>query len=227
MRKTLLATTLALPLLASAATNLVTNGSFEDGQNGLSGWAIGGVAGQGYTPAAIFYGAAQGYPNGAFGEAVPANNAPTNSPDAVGKRAAYFVDDFASNQTLSQSVFLNPGLYQIGFSAYAPANGYANRVEATFSGVVAGVSLASYAVSSGPATTWQTFAGAANIVAAGNYLIEFTFNTNGFPAKDVVIDQVYVIAGNPPPPIPEPSTYALMFAGLATVGFVARRRRPV
>jgi PEP-CTERM motif len=227
MRKTLLATALALPMLASAATNLVTNGSFEDGLDGLSGWAIGGVAGQGYTPAAIFYGAAQAYPNGAFGEAVPANNAPTNSPDAVGNRAAYFVDDLATDQTLSQTVFLNPGLYQIGFSAYAPANGYTNLFDATFAGVVAGVSLASYDVSSGPSTTWQTFAGAANIVAAGNYLIEFTFNTNGFPAKDLVIDQVYVIAGNPPPPIPEPSTYALMFAGLAAVGYVARRRRRV
>jgi PEP-CTERM motif len=28
------------------------------------------------------------------------------------------------------------------------------------------------------------------------------------------------------PPIPEPSTYALMLAGLSVIGFVARRRRP-
>lgn len=208
---------LAVP---ASAANLVVNGSFEDG---LNGWTIGGTAGQNYTPAAITYGAAVPYPNGAFGEAVPANNAPTNSPDAVGTHAAYFVDDFATNQSLSQTVALAAGIYQIGFSAYAPANGYANIYDATFSGIVASVQLASYAVSNGPVTTWQTFAGAANLTG-GNYLVEFVFNTAGYPAKDVVIDQVYIIAGNPPIGVPEPATLALFGAGLLGLGLVRRRR---
>lgn len=209
--------------LANAApVNLVTNGSFE---GGLTGWTIGGTDSQNYPPVAIFYNTAAGYPTGAFGEAIPQNNAPTNSPDAVGNRAAYFVSDLTVNQSLSQSIsVLNAGMYQIGFSAYAPANGYANLYDATFSGVIATVQLANYAVSTGPVTTWHTFAGAANLTA-GNYMVEFVFNTNGVPAKDVVIDQVYVIEGNPPVNVPEPGSIALLGLGLAGVAAVARRQQ--
>ena len=213
---------LALAAPSHAAVNLVSNGSFE---SGLAGWTIGGTDAQGFPPVAITYGAAAAYPVGAFGEAVPANNAPTNSPDAVGEHAAYFVTDLATNQSLSQTVFLSAGEYQIGFSAYAPSNGYNNSVEAFFSGTIADSVLANYAVSTGPVTTWQTFSGSKTITTAGNYLVSFVFNTSAFPAKDVVIDQVYIIAGNPPVPgVPEASTWALLIAGFGMVGFAARRR---
>jgi hypothetical protein len=214
---------------AIAAPNLVVNGSFEDpaGQGagtGLAGWTIGGTETQGYPPVAIFYNSASGYPTGAFNEAVPQNNAPTNSPDAVGLRAAYFVSDLASNQSLTQSVYLTAGTYQIGFSAYAPRNGYNNAGDATFQGIVASISLASYSVKGGLATTWQTFAGATDILADGFYDVQFVFNTNHVPAADVVIDQVYIIAGNPPIGVPEPGTLALLGLGLAGLGLARRRR---
>lgn len=207
---------------ASAAPNLVVNGSFE---SGLSGWTIGGTDLQGFPPVAITYNSATAYPTGAFGEAVPPNNAPTNSNDPVGTHAAYFVSDLTINQSLSQTVFLTPGVYQIGFSAYLPANGFANAGDATFTGDVAGVTLASFAASTGTAQTWQTFQGSTTIAVAANYLVDFVFNTSLIPSKDVVIDQVYIIAGNPPIGTPEPMSIALLGGSLMGLGLVRATRR--
>jgi len=205
----------------AAPVNLVTNGSFE---NGLTGWTETGTN-TGFPVAAIFYNSATGYPIGAFGEAVPPNNALTNSPDAAGERAAYFVDDNAVNQTLSQTVTLAAGIYQIGFSAYLPLNGFVNFFGATFSGVIVDMMVANFSIGAGPAGTWRTFAGAANIATAGDYLVSFVFNSLGNPAKDVVIDQVYVIAGNPPPPVGVPGPASLALFGIGLLGLAATRRR--
>jgi len=212
----------AFGIASALPVNLVSNGSFE---SGLTGWSIGGTDGQGFPPIAINYNSnAQYSGGGAFGEPIPQNNAPTNSPDAVGTKAAYFVSDLATNQSLFQTIsILTAGFYQIGFSAYAPQNGFDNANDATFSGVIASFTLANYSVKSGLATTWQTFSN--NIfLTANNYTAQFVFNTNGRPAADVVIDQVYVIA-TPPAEVPEPGSLALLGLGLAGLAFVARRKQ--
>jgi len=176
------------------------------------------------VPVAITNGAAAAYPIGPYGAAVPQNNAVTDSPDAVGTRAAYFVDDFAGDQSLSQIInVLTAGLYRIGFSAYAPANGFANRFDARFSGMIAGMELANYAVGSGSVTTWGAFSGMTNL-SAGNHLVQFTFNTKGYPAKDVVIDNVYVIS-SPSIEVPEPGSLALLGLALAGLAVATHRKQ--
>jgi len=212
-----------LGAVSADAANLVANGSFE---SGLAGWTISGSWESPYAPAAIFYNSTAGYPVGAFSEPVPQNNAPTNSPDGVGERAAYFVADNAVNQTLSQVFTVGAGqggLYQVGFSAYAPLNGFNNANDATFTATIAGNLLASYSVKSGVAQVWTTYASSGLLLAEGTHTVEFVFNSNGYPAADVVIDQVYVIKGDPPS-VPLPAAAWLLLSGLGGLGFLGRRK---
>lgn len=211
---------IAATLVAGAAhakVNLVTNGSFE---SGLSGFTLVGTEGDGHPPVAITYGAAAAYPVGAFGEAVPVDNAVSLSPDAAGSHGAYFVSDF-SHQALQQSIFLKAGHYQIGFDYYAPRNGFNNANDATFTGTIAGVTLVSAKVSAGPVTTWTNYSGEVNLATDGFRDVTFRFDTSAAPAKDVVIDRVYVAS------VPEPAAWGLMLAGFALVGMAQRRRTTV
>ena len=228
MRITLLKSLLAGLCIAAAGSasaapvNLVANGSFE---SGLAGWTASGTTLS--NPAvAIFYGAALPYPNGAYGEAVPAPTNATASPDAAGSRGAYFVDDGSINESLGQSIFLAAGSYRIGFDVYAPNNGYANANDAMFSAQIAGIDLANYAVSTRPSVTWTNYSALVTIASSGFYSASFVFNTpNAGAAKDVVIDRVYVIATDETGGrvIPEPGSLALV--GVALAGLVAVRRR--
>jgi PEP-CTERM motif len=216
MRKLVLATLLGFPLLASAATNLITNGSFE---SGLANWSVTGTAPDGYPATVITYNTPTPYPNGAFGEAVPTDTAVNLGPDAAGTQALYFVSDF-STEIVSQSFTVpTSGLYTFGLDVYLPANGFANAVNATFGIKLGSINLGTFPLSSFAPTAWTPGTTAVNLVA-GVYNVALSFNSDGKPAKDIVIDKVYLISS-----VPEAGTPAMLLAGLAGIGFVAARRR--
>jgi len=207
---------------ASAAVNLLINGSFETGD--FSGWTYAGVTPLGAPAVIIPYNSPAGYPNGAFGEPIPPDNSASPSPDPVGDNAAYFVADAAS-ESLSQSVFLDVGQYTIGFSVYVPFNGFNNSGNATFTGTVAGVNLANFTVDGSTPGVWMHFAGVANIAVAGNYDTAFSYLSGPAPAGDFVVDRAYIVAGDVTGGIPEPTTWALMILGFGGAGASLRMRR--
>lgn len=215
-----LAASFALATSAHAAINLLNNGSFE---SGTGGWTLGGAQGDGDPARVIDYNSAD-FVTGAYGEAVPPDNSSSLSPDAPGDHAFYFVSD-VSTETLSQSVFLQAGTYNIGFSAYIPLNGSTNPLDAIFTATFAGVQLTpiGYTVGAGPVQTWTHYTGVVTILSGGNYLANFAFNTNGSDvnwAKDIVIDRAYITSA-----VPEPATWGLMITGFGLAGAALRRRR--
>ena len=214
---------------ASAAINLLANGSFETGD--FTGWTVTNSessSGAGSAaPVVIAYNQASNYPTGAYGEAIPTDNAASNpSPDVAGNFAAYFVSDFANPQSISQMVTLLAGTsYTFGFDVYKPANGDSNVNGATFTASLDGSPFASFLASALPVTTWQTYSGTNSFVAQTSGLFSFSFTSNGFPAKDFVIDRFYLTATDSIGAVPEPATWAMMLIGFGAMGVSLRRRR--
>ena len=212
IKKSALAVTLALPLLASAQ-NLITNGSFE---SGLSGWTTSITPAGSANPVTLI---TYGTTNLTFGEAIPVANSASMSPDAAGTQAVYFAKD-AGILTLSQTFSATvTGVYNFGLSVYVPINGSTNPFDSTVT-IGVGAASQSFTVGALPVARWIEATGSTSLTAGTSYTATFTFTGNGVTAKDIVIDRAYAMAA-----VPEPGTYALMAAGLAAVGFLARRRR--
>ena len=201
---------LAMSASAHAATNLVANSGFETGD--FTGWALSGPAADGYPATVITYNDAAAYPTGAYGEAVPPENA--NS----GLHGAYFVSDFA-DETLTQKLTLS-GKYNVGFSYYVPFNGAANSGDATLTAFV-GANQETIDIGSVAPGQWYDYSTTLSF-APGTYTGGFDFIANGAPSKDIVIDDTFVTSA-----VPEPSTWIMLLAGVAMIGAALRlgRRR--
>ena len=70
--------------------------------------------------------------------------------------------------------------------------------------------------------TWVNVSGVANVATAGSYAVDFTFTGEGDPAVDVVVDRVFVVAGDVL--APEPASLALLAVPLLGLAVLQRGR---
>ena len=222
----------AAPAMAGPEVNYITNGSFETNSttgntSSFSGWTVGGNfgSGPGYGPEAFVTNATTA---GRYGDKVASDNAVSPDPDSNfgGNTAVYFVDD-AATETLTQTIYLTAGTYEVGFDAFATASGYGNPNNATLSATIAGTSITSASVNSIPKAAWEHFAANVTIYAAAYYTYSFTYVSGPTTAKDVLVDDVYVISPSTLPGfgtyIPEPSSLAVLPAAFM-LGMLGWRR---
>ncbi|MDP1788413.1 pyruvate-binding protein [Nitrosomonas sp.] len=187
----------AIPMIASAAVDLVTNGSFEiDSQasgtwniyNSLTGWT--------------------GSPNIEL----------RNNVAGTAYEGGNFIElDTYSNSSLSQLLVGTPGLYQLSFWYSArPGTGATNDLTFTVDGS-APVTVLNGASNAGSDHKWLNYSTIINF--DGNGLLTF----NGSGISDSYGGSLDMISFTSP--IPESEIYVMLLIGLGLLRFAAHRKK--
>ncbi len=187
----------AIPMIASAAVDLVTNGSFEiDAQasgtwniyNSLTGWT--------------------GSPNIEL----------RNNVAGTAYEGGNFIElDTYSNSSLSQLLVGTPGLYQLSFWYSArPGTGATNDLTFTVDGS-APVTVLNGASNAGSDHKWLNYSTIINF--DGNGLLTF----NGSGISDSYGGSLDMISFTSP--IPESEIYVMLLIGLGLLRFAAHRKK--
>jgi hypothetical protein len=209
---------LALPFalavgVSAANAAIVTNGDFERGN--LSGWTVNAGTDPSHPPIVIGYNNTNGFPNGAYGESVPA---PVDGLTS----GAYFSADAAA-QSISQSLALtaNTG-YTLGFDVYAPQNGRNNPFDASLFASLNGTPISTVLSADSLTRGWLHYSTTFTANTAPSYNFALNFQGGGNTAADFVVDNVSVANVGT---APEPATWAMMILGFAAIAFMAYRRK--
>lgn len=188
---------LATPLLASASTNLITNGSFEADAQANGTWNI-------YSNLTGWVG----------NEDIELRN---NVAGAAHDGQNYVELDTTKNSSMSQSFSTMLGQAYVLSFAYSPRENVfsaSNGIEVFWNGASLGTFTDN---GSNSGNTWQVQT--LNVLGTGP-LTTLKFSAVGTnDSYGGSLDNVSVTA------VPEPETYAMMLAGLCAMVLVARRRK--
>ena len=185
---------------AQAASSIVVDGSFEQQAQATGTWAVYQTL-PGWT---TFAGSGIELRNGVAGDASNGKN--------------YVELDSHSNSGMAQTLTTLAGsFYTLSFdySARAGIAAASNGIEVLWNGASIATVTADGKGSFG--NDWHLYS--YNLLGTGSDVLGFRAvgTSDGFGGS---LDSVSVTAA-----IPEPSTYAMMFAGLVAIGFSLRRRR--
>lgn len=200
IKKTFVCAAIAASAFAAQAQNLVVNGSFEDNVLAAGTWGIFGN-GIGTSVNAWTADPTIEIRNAVAGDAQQGNN--------------YVELDTNANSSMFQQVATGMGWYELSFwfSAREGVAAGSNGLNYSF-GDLSGTVLANVAGTTG--NVWQQYTGLVYLNGATNLVFSATGKSDSYGGS---LDNVSVTA------VPEPQTYAMMLAGLALMGSMARRRK--
>jgi hypothetical protein len=211
---------------ASAASNLLTNGGFEQPSINLAFYSAGSTAITGFTVVGLPGGdsTAALVNNSAFGGLGVRSSEGAQFVDLtgeVGRGAGVRSDDFATQFGATYAVTFDVGAFFVGgYGSYGNAT-----VELFVNGVQAG-SFQNILSLSTAGSDYQTFSHSFTGTGAATNVAFYSSQSQTSSNLGVGLDNVGVTMTAAPPPgsVPEPTTWALMISGFGIAGAMLRRK---